>query len=40
MANETAVKTLPARSEIPVEETWKLEDIFANDEAWEKEFRR
>ncbi|MDR7000793.1 oligoendopeptidase F [Neobacillus niacini] len=39
MANETAVKTLPARSEIPVEETWKLEDIFANDEAWEKEFQ-
>ncbi|WP_026574543.1 oligoendopeptidase F [Bacillus sp. UNC438CL73TsuS30] len=39
MANETAIKTLPARSEIPVEETWKLEDIFANDEAWEKEFQ-
>ena len=39
MANETAVKTLPARGEIPVEETWKLEDIFANDEAWEKEFQ-
>ncbi|OIK11156.1 oligoendopeptidase F [Bacillus sp. MUM 116] len=39
MANETAVKTLPARSEILVEETWKLEDIFANDETWEKEFQ-
>jgi oligoendopeptidase F len=39
MANETAVKSLPARSEIPVEETWKLEDIFASDEEWEKEFQ-
>jgi oligoendopeptidase F len=39
MANETAVKTLPARSGIPVEETWRLEDIFANDEAWEKEYQ-
>ncbi len=24
------------RSEIPVEDTWKLEDIFPSDEAWEK----
>jgi oligoendopeptidase F len=39
MANETAVKALPARSEIPVEETWKLEDIFASDEEWEQEFQ-
>lgn len=38
MANESAVKTLPLRSEIPVEDTWKLEDIFASDEEWEKEF--
>ncbi|WP_428911389.1 oligoendopeptidase F [Niallia sp. Krafla_26] len=38
MANETANK-LPARSEIKVEDTWKLEDIFASDEAWEKEFQ-
>ncbi|WP_462408991.1 oligoendopeptidase F [Neobacillus sp. Marseille-QA0830] len=39
MANEAAVKTLPARSEIQVEETWKLEDIFASDQEWEKEFQ-
>ncbi|MEH7347050.1 oligoendopeptidase F [Bacillus sp. JJ1532] len=38
MASETAVKKLPARSEINVEYTWKLEDIFLNDEAWDKEF--
>ncbi len=25
------------RSEIPVEDTWKLEDLFATDEAWEAE---
>jgi oligoendopeptidase F len=39
MANETAVKKLPNRSEIPVEDTWRLEDIFASDEAWDKEFK-
>jgi oligoendopeptidase F len=25
------------RSEIPVEQTWKVEDIFATKEEWEKE---
>ncbi|MGX6442238.1 oligoendopeptidase F [Neobacillus sp. K501] len=39
MANEAAVKTLPARNEIPVEETWRLEDIFASDQDWEKEYQ-
>src|SRR4051794_11128055 len=39
MANETKVKQLPARSEIPVEDTWKLEDIFSSDQDWEKEFQ-
>ncbi|MCQ6280959.1 oligoendopeptidase F [Bacillus sp. EB600] len=39
MTNEAAVKSLPARSEIPTEETWKLEDIFPSDEEWEKEFQ-
>jgi oligoendopeptidase F len=39
MANEAAVKSLPARSEIPVEDTWNLEDIFASDEQWEQEFQ-
>ncbi|MEW5323007.1 oligoendopeptidase F [Geobacillus thermoleovorans] len=32
-------KSLPLRSEIPVEETWRLEDIFPTDEAWEEEFK-
>ncbi|MBO8156285.1 MAG: oligoendopeptidase F [Bacillaceae bacterium] len=36
MANNT--KELPKRNEIPEERTWKLEDIFETDEAWEKEF--
>lgn len=40
MANETAVKALPSRSEIPVEDTWRLEDIFASDEEWEKSFKK
>ncbi|WP_102271809.1 oligoendopeptidase F [Cytobacillus massiliigabonensis] len=39
MANETAVKKLPNRSEISVEDTWRLEDIFASDEAWDKEYK-
>jgi oligoendopeptidase F len=39
MANETAVKSLPARSEVPEQETWKLEDIFLSDQEWEKEFQ-
>ena len=25
------------RSEIPVEDTWKLEDLYITDEAWEQE---
>ncbi|SEU02932.1 oligoendopeptidase F [Salinibacillus kushneri] len=32
-------KELPKREEIPAERTWKLEDIFETDEAWEKEFK-
>ncbi|MGS2777850.1 oligoendopeptidase F [Robertmurraya sp. GLU-23] len=39
MANETAVKKLPTRSEIPLEDTWKLEDIFQTDQQWESEFQ-
>jgi oligoendopeptidase F len=38
MGEQSAVKKLPARSEIKKEDTWRLEDIFATDEAWEKEF--
>lgn len=40
MANETAVKKLPARNEIAVEDTWRLEDIFSNDDEWENEFKQ
>ncbi|GGE71965.1 oligoendopeptidase F [Priestia taiwanensis] len=32
-------KKLPERHEIPVGMTWKLEDIFTTDEAWEQEFK-
>jgi oligoendopeptidase F len=38
MTEQSAVKKLPARSEINVEDTWRLEDIFATDDDWEKEF--
>ena len=37
MTTETKNKVLN-RDEVKVEETWRLEDIFATDEAWEKEF--
>lgn len=30
--------SLRKRSEVPVQETWALEDLFAADEAWEAEF--
>lgn len=38
MSSESSVKSLPARDEIPVEDTWRLEDIFETDELWEKEY--
>lgn len=31
---------MPKREEIPVELTWKLEDIFETDEAWEQEMAK
>ncbi|KGX92700.1 oligopeptidase PepB [Pontibacillus halophilus JSM 076056 = DSM 19796] len=31
-------KELPKREEIPVEKTWRLEDIFSSDQEWEQEF--
>lgn len=37
--NEQAAKTLPKRSEIPVEETWNLEAVFASEQDWEEEFQ-
>lgn len=39
MTGKQAVKKLPARSEIPEKYTWRLEDIFPSDEAWEREFQ-
>ncbi|CAH0344491.1 oligoendopeptidase F [Bacillus sp. CECT 9360] len=39
MAQETEIKKLPARDEITVEETWRLEDIFATEEDWESEWK-
>jgi oligoendopeptidase F len=38
MTQENSVKTLPARKEIAAEDTWRLEDIFATEEDWEKSF--
>ena len=38
MSNESTVKKLPVRDEVSTENTWRLEDIFAVDEQWEKEF--
>ncbi len=31
-------KKIPARQDIPVEDTWNLADLYENDEAWEAEF--
>ena len=36
---ESAKKSLPLREEVPVEKTWRLEDIFATNEDWEKEWQ-
>ncbi|MCT8140389.1 oligoendopeptidase F [Anaerobacillus sp. CMMVII] len=38
MAEQTKMKQLPKREEIPVERTWDVEAIFSNAEAWETEF--
>ncbi|GGC74747.1 oligoendopeptidase F [Thalassobacillus devorans] len=34
----TSSKQLPKREELPVERTWKLENIFASDDVWKQEF--
>ncbi len=31
---------IPKRSEVPVEHTWALEDIYATDEAWEQDLEK
>ena len=38
MSEQAAVKKLPSRSDIKVDDTWRLEDIFSTDDAWEKEY--
>lgn len=39
MAEQTVAKALPSRSEVRLEDTWRLEDIYVTDEAWEAEFK-
>lgn len=39
MLAETKKKNLPSRSEIPVEYTWNLESIYANDDLWNEEYQ-
>lgn len=39
MTEEKKANQLPDRSEVKAEDTWKLEDIFPSDEAWNKEFQ-
>ena len=34
----TAEQKIPERSQIPVEETWNLADIYSSDEAWREDF--
>ena len=31
-------KKIPKRSEVPVENTWRLEDIYATDDLWFEEY--
>ena len=31
------IKKIPERSEVPVEETWDLTDLYPNDQAWQKD---
>jgi len=38
MTQELNVETLPNRSEVAEELTWRLEDIFETDGSWEKEY--
>ncbi|WP_028402588.1 oligoendopeptidase F [Ectobacillus panaciterrae] len=38
MTEQKTVKKLPARDELDKAYMWRLEDIFASDEEWEKEF--
>lgn len=33
-------KSLPKRNEVPIEKTWRLEDIFKTDDLWEEEYEK
>ena len=37
-AIDMSVKTLPKRSEVQLENTWRMEDIYASDAAWKEEY--
>ncbi len=37
---KSAVRTLPPRHRVRDEDTWDLSSLYADDEAWEKDFRR
>lgn len=39
MSKEQSVKTLPDRSQVTEELTWRLEDIFSSDDEWENEYK-
>jgi oligoendopeptidase F len=39
MTNDTAVKSLLSRNDVAEELTWSLEDIFATNDDWEKEYQ-
>lgn len=39
MAVEQKTQALPTRDQIAVEDTWRLEDIFASDDDWNKEYK-
>ena len=40
LAQESAMPSYQDRSEVPDQYTWDLEDIYADDAAWEKDFLR
>lgn len=40
MSQEKKPLKLPARDEIPFQDTWALEDIFVTDEKWREEFEK
>ncbi|MDA7026106.1 oligoendopeptidase F [Bacillus sp. CLL-7-23] len=39
LTEENQTKKLPARSEVNEADTWRLEDIFPSDDAWNREFQ-